>query len=217
MANGILVVVLPSRGALSPRLIRTSRRGPGSRRRTGTTSHRRHHRGNAAALASDVAARGSSKVLVVEHASLSDFTEETYAKAAACRRESRRLARDPSFHHHRPCARRAPGRPPQGRPRDRRDRDPARRQGPPRLLRRNLIAEVEFKTSVAVLTVAPMTFPRAEPKGSAAPIEPSPSTRARLRASSSPSKKAPRDRPRRRRKDRRRRRGLGAADGFRPL
>ena len=35
----------------------------------------------------------------------------------------------------------------------------------------NLIAEVEFKTPVAVLTVAPMTFPRAEATGSAAPVE----------------------------------------------
>jgi electron transfer flavoprotein alpha subunit len=172
MANGILVVVLPSRGALSPssyellgagRALADVLKQPLTAVVIG---------GNAQALSADIAARGADKVLVVEHASLVNFTEEAYAKAAAAAAEKAGASRVilASTVAGRAVAARLAVLLKAGLATD------VIEILPDGKVRRgyyggNLIAEIELKTSIAVLTVAPMTFPRTEPKGSSAPIE----------------------------------------------
>ncbi|MBI4061011.1 MAG: electron transfer flavoprotein subunit alpha/FixB family protein [Elusimicrobia bacterium] len=172
MANGILAVLLPSRGTLSPashellgagRVLADALKQPLSAAVIG---------GNAQALAADVAARGADKVFVVEHPSLSNFTEEAYAKAAAAAAAKTGASRVilPSTVAGRALAARLAVLLKAGLATDVTEILPsgAVRRG---CYGGNLIAEVEFKSDVAVLTVAPMTFPRAEPKGAAAPVE----------------------------------------------
>jgi electron transfer flavoprotein alpha subunit len=172
MANGILVVITPSRGALSPasyellgagKVLADALKQPLLAAVVG---------GNAAALAADIASRGASKVYVVEHASLANFTEEAYAKAAAAAAEKSGAARVilPSNIAGRALAARLAVHLKAGLATD------VTEILPDGKIRRgyyggNLIAEVEFKSPVAVLTVAPMTFPRAEAAGAAAPVE----------------------------------------------
>ena len=172
MANGILVVVVPSRGTLSPaayellgagKILADALKQPLLAAVVG---------GNAAALAGDIAARGASKVLVVEHASLKEFTEEAYAKAAAAAAEKSGASRVilPSTIAGRALAARLAVHLKAGLATD------VTEILPDGKVRRgyyggNLIAEVEFKSSIAVLTVAPMTFPRAEAAAAVAPIE----------------------------------------------
>lgn len=172
MATGILVLVLPSRGALSPasyellgagKILADALKQPLMAAVVG---------GNAAALAGDIAARGVAKVFTVEHASLKDFTEESYAKAAAAAAEKSGAARVilPSTIAGRALAARLAVHLKAGLATD------VTEILPDGKIRRgyyggNLIAEVEFKSPVAVLTVAAMTFPRAEAAGAAAPVE----------------------------------------------
>lgn len=172
MATGILVVVLPSRGALSPasyellgagKILADALKQPLMAAVVG---------GNAAALAGDIASRGVTKVFTVEHASLKEFTEEAYAKAAAAAAEKSGAARVilPSTIAGRALAARLAVHLKAGLATD------ATEILPDGKIRRgyyggNLIAEVEFKSPVAVLTVAAMTFPRAEAAGAAAPVE----------------------------------------------
>jgi electron transfer flavoprotein alpha subunit len=172
MANGILVVVLPTRGTLSPasyellgagRALADALKQPLGAAVVG---------GNAQAHAAEVAARGVDKVLVVEHSALANFTEEAYAKAAAAAAVKAGAARVilPSTVAGRAVAARLAVLLKAGLATD------VTEILPDGKIRRcyyggNLIAEVEFKTEIAVLTVAPMTFPRAEPKGSPAPLE----------------------------------------------
>ncbi len=172
MANTTLVVILPSRGALSPASYELLSAGQALAAALKQPLIAAVIGGNSAALAADIAARGAEKVLVVEHPSLSNFTEEAYAKAAAAAAEkagASRVILPPTVAGRVVAARLAV----------------LLKAGlatdvieilPDGKVRRcyyggNLIAEVEFKTSIAVLTVAPMTFPRAEPKGAAAAIE----------------------------------------------
>ncbi len=171
MAN-ILVVAIPQRGALSPasyellgagRVLADALKGTLTAAVIG---------GNAKALAADLASRGPSKVLAVEHPSLANFTEEAYAKAAAAAAASCGATRVilPSSVAGKCVTARLAVLLKAGLATD------VAEILPDGKVRRgyyggNLVAEVEFKTPVAVLTVAPMTFPRAEPTGSAAPAE----------------------------------------------
>lgn len=172
MANGILAVIVPTRGALSPasyellgagKVLADALKQPLIAAVVG---------GNAAALAGDIAARGASKVFTVEHASLANFTEEAYAKAAAAAAEKAGASRVvlPSTIAGRALAARLAVLLKAGLATD------VTEILPDGKVRRgyyggNLIAEVEFKSPVGVLTVAGMTFPRAEASGAAAPVE----------------------------------------------
>jgi electron transfer flavoprotein alpha subunit len=172
MANGILAVVLTSRGAISPasyellgagRVLADALKQPLFAAVVG---------GNASSLSGDIASRGAEKVFAVEHASLANFTEEAYAKAAAAAAEKCGASRVilPATVAGRAVAARLAVLLKAGLATD------VTEILPDGKIRRvfyggNLIAEVEFKTPVAVLSVAPMTFPRAEPKGAAAPVE----------------------------------------------
>jgi len=172
MANGILVVILPSRGTLSPASYELLGAGKALADALKQPLIAAVIGGNASALAGDVSARGAAKVLVVEHPSLSHFTEEPYAKAAAAAAEKAGASRIilPSTIAGRALAARLAILLKAGLATDVTEilSDGRIRRG---YYGGNLIAEVEFKTSIAVLTVAPMTFPRAEPKGAVAPIE----------------------------------------------
>jgi len=172
MANGILVVILPSRGTLSPasyellgagKVLAAALKQPLVAAVLG---------GSSSTLAADVSTRGADKVLVVEHQSLTNFTEEAYAKAAAVAAEKAGASRVilPSTIAGRAVAARLAVLLKGGLATD------VAEILPDGKIRRgyyggNLIAEMELKTPIAVLTIAPMTFPRAEPSGAAAPIE----------------------------------------------
>jgi electron transfer flavoprotein alpha subunit len=172
MANGILVVIIPSRGTLSPSSYELLGAGQALADALKQPLNAAVIGGNAQALSADIAGRGPAKVLVVEHPCLANFTEEAYAKAAAAAAEKAGASRVilPSTVAGRAVAARLAVLLKAGLATDVTEILPDGR------IRRgyyggNLIAEVQFKTDIAVLTVAPMTFPRAEPKGSAAPIE----------------------------------------------
>jgi len=171
MAN-ILAVIIPSRGTLSPSSYELLGAGQALADALKQPLNAAVIGGNAQALAADVAARGAAKVFVVEHPSLTSFTEELYAKAAAAAAEKAGASRIilPSTVTGRAVAARLAVLLKAGLATDVTELLPDGR------VRRgyyggNLIAEVEFKSPIAVLTVAPMTFPRAEAKGAAAPLE----------------------------------------------
>ncbi len=171
MAN-ILALAIPQRGALSPasyELIGAGRALADALKAPLTVAV---IGGNAKALAADLATRGADKVLAVEHAGLTNFTEEAYAKAAAAAVAACGATRVvlPSTVAGRALAARLAILLKAGLATD------VAEILPDGKVRRgyyggNLIAEVEFKSAVAVLTVAPMTFPRAEPKGAAVAVE----------------------------------------------
>lgn len=123
---------------------------------------------NAKTLAADLGARGAEKTFAVEHASLANFTEEAYAKAAAAAVAASGATRVilPSSVAGRALAARLAVLLKAGLATDVTEilPDGKVRRG---YFSGNLIAEVEFKTPVGVLTVAPMAFPRAETKGTA--------------------------------------------------
>jgi len=168
----ILAVVVPQRGTLSPasyELIGAGRALADALKAPLTAAV---IDASAKTLAADLATRGADKVLAVEHAGLANFTEESYAKAAAAAVAACGATRVilPSTVAGRALAARLAVLLKAGLATDVSEILPDGR------VRRgyyggNLIAEVEFKTPVAVLTVAPMTFPRAEPTGTAAPVE----------------------------------------------
>lgn len=172
MATVILAVILPSRGALSPSSYELLGAGKALADALKQPLTAAVIGANASALAADLAARGASKVYAVEHASLANFTEEAYAKAAALAAEKCGASRVilPSTVAGRAVAARLAILLKAGLATDVTEilADGKVRRG---YYGGNLIAEVEFKTPVAVLTVAAMTFPRAEASGAAAPIE----------------------------------------------
>ena len=172
MANSILVVVAAQRGALSPASYELLGAGRQLADALKLPLAAAVIAGNAKALAADVAARGVDKVLAVEHPSLENFIEEAYAKAAALAAQHCGASRVilPGTVAGRALAARLAVSLKAGLATD------VSEILPDGKVRRayysgNLIAEVEFKSPVAVLSVSPMTFPRAEPKGAAAPIE----------------------------------------------
>ncbi|MBI3287923.1 MAG: electron transfer flavoprotein subunit alpha/FixB family protein [Elusimicrobia bacterium] len=172
MANGILVVIVPQRGTLSSsayELLGAGRQMADALKQPLTAcvigaSAKTH--------AADIAARGADKALAVEHPCLANFIEESYAKAAAQAAAQSGASRVilASTVAGRALAARLAVTLKAGLATDVAEILPDGR------VRRayysgNLVAEVELKSPVAVLTIAPMTFPRAEPKGSPAPVE----------------------------------------------
>ena len=174
MAKGILVVAVPQRGALPPATFELLTAG----RRLADASHEPLAAvvlsDKASGLAAELAARGADKVYCVEHPSLSGFTEETFAKAAlqvasqggfskillASNVAGRALAARLSVLLKAGLA-----------------TDVSEIAADGKVSRPyysgNLVASVEFKTPVAVLTLAPMSFPRAEAgatKGEIVPV-----------------------------------------------
>ena len=172
MAKTILAVVVPQRGALSPASFELIGAGKALSAALKSPLVAAVVGGNAKALGAQLADRGVEKVLAVEHASLANFTEEAYAKAAAEAAKAAGASRVilPSTVAGRALAARLAVQLKAGLAAD------VSEVLPDGKLRRayysgNLVAEVEFKTEIGVLTIAPMTFPRAESAGAAAPIE----------------------------------------------
>jgi electron transfer flavoprotein alpha subunit len=172
MANSILVVIAAQRGVLSPaayELLGAGRQMADALKQPLIAAV---IGGNAKALASDVAARGLDIVLAVEHPSLANFVEEAYAKAAAYAAQQAGASRVilPSTVAGRALAARLAVLLKAGLATDVSEilPDGKVRRG---CYSGNLITDVEFKSPIAVVSVAPMTFPRAEPKSAAAPIE----------------------------------------------
>lgn len=127
----------------------------------------------ASALAGELAARGADKVFAVEHPALAGFTEETFAKAAAHIAEKEGCGKIllASNVAGRALAARLAVLLKAGLA-----ADVSEILSDGKVLRPcfsgNLIAEVEFKTPVSVLMLAPMSFPRAEPGAAKAEIVP---------------------------------------------
>jgi electron transfer flavoprotein alpha subunit len=174
MANkGILVVAVSQRGQLPPatyELVTAGRRLADALKEPLAAVVLSD---KASALAADLAARGVDKVYSVEHASLAGFTEETFAKAAA------QVALKEGFGKILLASNVA------GRALSARlavllkaglATDVSEIAADGKVMRPfyagNLLAEVEIKTPVAVLTLAPMSFPRAEAGASKAEIVP---------------------------------------------
>ena len=170
--NAILVVAVSQRGALPPatyELVSAGRALAGALKQplcAAVLSEK------ASALAPELAARGVEKVYAVESPALAGFCAETFAKAAAAAAEKAGASRVL-------IASNVAG------------RELAARLAvllkaglaadvaeilPDGKVRRayysgNLVAEVEFKTPVAVMTMAPMAYPRAEKGGAAGAVE----------------------------------------------
>lgn len=172
MANGILIVAASQRGALPPATYELVSAGRALADALKQPLAAVVLSEKAGALAGELAARGVEKVYAVEHPSFSGFNEETFAKAAAAvaqKAGSGRVLTTSSV---------------AGRALAARlsvllkgalatDVSEIRPDG--RVLRPyfsgNLVSEVEFKAPVAVITMAPMAFPRAEAGGSQGAVE----------------------------------------------
>ena len=174
MANkGILVVAVAQRGSLPPatyELMTAGRQLADSLKEPFAAVVLSD---KASALAGELASRGADKVYCVEHPSLSGFTEEAYAKAAA------QVALKEGFGKVLLASNVA------GRALAARlaillkaglATDVAAISADGKATRPyysgNLLAEVEFKTPVAVMTLAPMSYPRAEAGAAKAEIVP---------------------------------------------
>jgi electron transfer flavoprotein alpha subunit len=174
MANkGILVVAAAQRGALPPatyELMTAGRQLADSLKEPFAAVVLSD---KASALAGELASRGADKVFVVEHASLAGFTEEAYAKAAAqvALKEGFGKVLLASTVAGRALAARLAVLLKAGLA-----TDVASIAADGKVTRPyysgNLLAEVEFKTPVAVMTVAPMSFARAEAGAAKAEIVP---------------------------------------------
>jgi electron transfer flavoprotein alpha subunit len=126
----------------------------------------------AAALAPELAARGVPKVYAVEHASLAGFDGATFAKAAALVAQKEGFGRIllASNVSGRALAARLAVLLKAGLASDVSEILPDGKARRP-YYSGNLVAEVEFKSPVAVMTLAPMSFPRAEKGGAAGTVE----------------------------------------------
>jgi electron transfer flavoprotein alpha subunit len=174
MANkGILVVAVSQRGALPPatyELITAGRQLADALKEPLAAVVLSD---KSSALAADLAARGVDKVYSVEHASLAGFTEEIYAKAAAqvALKEGFGKVLLASNVAGRALAARLAVLLKAGLAADVSEILPDGKIRRP-YYSGNLVAEVEFKTPVAVMTLAPMSFPRAEAGSAKAEIVP---------------------------------------------
>ena len=174
MANkGILVVAVSQRGALPPatyELITAGRKLADALKEPLAAVVLSD---KTAALAADLAARGVDKVYAVEHPSLAGFTEETFAKAAA------QVASKEGFERillasnvaGRALAARLAVLLKAGLATDVSEISADGKVSRP-YYSGNLVAQIELKTPVAVLTLAPMSFPRAETGAGKADIIP---------------------------------------------
>ena len=174
MANkGILVVAVSQRGALPPATYELITAGRQLADALKAPLAAVVLSDKAAALAAGLAARGVDKVYSVEHASLAGFTEEIFAKAAA------QVAQTEGYERILLASNVA------GRALAARlavllkaglATDVAGIAADGKVTRPyysgNLLADVEIKTPVAVLTLAPMSFPRAEAGAAKAEIVP---------------------------------------------
>ena len=125
----------------------------------------------ASALAPDVASRGVDKVYALESAAFSGFTEEGHAKAVAALAAKEGFSRVllASNVAGRALAARLAVLLKAGLATDVSEIVDGGRVRRP-YFSGNLVAEVELKAPVAVMTLAPMSFPRAEPTGSKAEL-----------------------------------------------
>ncbi|MBI4371489.1 MAG: electron transfer flavoprotein subunit alpha/FixB family protein [Elusimicrobia bacterium] len=174
MANpGILIVVAPQRGVLPPaafELVTAGRRLADALKEPLSAVVLSD---KAQGPAAELAARGVDKVYAVEHPLLADFVEELHAKAAAeaARKSGTGKILVSSSVAGRALAARLAVLLKAGLAADVFEIRPDGRVLRP-LFSGNLIAEVEFKTPVAVISVAPMTFPRAEKAAKTGAVEP---------------------------------------------
>ncbi|HEX4046951.1 MAG TPA: electron transfer flavoprotein subunit alpha/FixB family protein [Elusimicrobiota bacterium] len=174
MANkGILVVAVSQRGALPPatyELVTAGRRLADALKEPLAAVVLSD---KAAALAADLASRGVDKVYSVEHASLAGFTEETFAKATAlvAQKEGFGKVLLASNVAGRALAARLAVLLKAGLATDVAEIAADGKVTRP-FYAGNLLAEVEIKSPAAVLTLAPMSFPRAEPGTAKAEIVP---------------------------------------------
>jgi electron transfer flavoprotein alpha subunit len=173
MANkGILVVAVTSRGVVPPatyELITAGRKLADMLKEPLEVALLSDKAG---ALAPDLAARGVDKVYAVEHPSLAGFVGEIHAKAAAdvARKASSGRIIVASNVSGRALAARLAVLLKAGLAADVSELLPDGKVRRP-YYSGNLVAEVEFKTPIAVMTMAPMSYARAEKSGAAAPIE----------------------------------------------
>ena len=174
MANsGILVVAVSQRGALPPatyELVSAGRKLADALKQplaAVVISEK------AAALASDLAGRGLDKVYVLENPAFAGFAEDTFAKAVAsvAQKEGSAKVLLASNVAGRALAARLAVLLKAGLATDVSDIAADGKVSRP-YYAGNLVAEVVVKTPVAVLTLAPMSFPRAEPGASKAEIVP---------------------------------------------
>jgi electron transfer flavoprotein alpha subunit len=173
MANkGILVVAVSARGVLPPptyELITAGRKLADAFKEPLAAVVLSE---KAAALAPELAARGVDKVYAVEHASLANFVAETHAKAAlqVAQKDGASRILFASNVTGRALAARLAVLLKAGLATDVSEILPDGKVLRP-YYSGNLVAEVEFKTPIAVMTLAPMSYARAEKTGAAAPIE----------------------------------------------
>ncbi|MFI5362552.1 MAG: electron transfer flavoprotein subunit alpha/FixB family protein [Elusimicrobiota bacterium] len=174
MANkGILVVAVSQRGALPPatyELVTAGRRLADALKEPLAAVVLSD---KAAALAADLAARGVDKVYTVEHAALAGFTEEVFAKAAAAVAAKEGFGKIllASNVAGRALAARLAVLLKAGLATDVAEINADGSVSRP-YFSGNLLAQVAIKSPVAVLTLAPMSFPRAEAGAAKAEIVP---------------------------------------------
>lgn len=171
MAKGILVVAVPQRGALPPatfELITAGRKLADALKEPLAAVVLSD---KTAGPAAELAARGVDKVYAVEHPSLSGFTEEAFAKAAASVAAKEGFSRIllASNVAGRALAARLAVLLKAGLATDVAEFSADGQVTRP-YYSGNLVASVALKTPVAVLTLAPMSFPRAEPGATKAEI-----------------------------------------------
>lgn len=173
MANGILVVAVPQRGKLTPAVYELVSAGKKLAEQLSQPLYAVVSSDQASALAGELAGLGVSKVFAVEHPSLAGGVDELHAKAAASVAQKEGVSRVlvPASVLGKAVAARLAVLLKAGLAADVTellDGGKVRRG----YYSGNLVADVEFKTPVGVMTMAPMSFPRAEAgaKGEVVPV-----------------------------------------------
>jgi electron transfer flavoprotein alpha subunit len=163
MANGILVVAVPQRGKLGPAVYELVSAGKALAQQLGQPLYAVVASDKAAALAGELAGLGVAKVFAVEHPSLGAPLDDLQAKAAASVAQKEGVSRVlvPATVLGKAVAARLAVLLKAGLAADVTEllEGGKVRRG---YYSGNLVADVEFKTPVGVMTMAPMSFPRAE-------------------------------------------------------
>lgn len=173
MPNGILVVAVPQRGKFTPAVYELVSAGKKLAEQLQQPLLAVVTSDKASALAGELAGLGVAKVFAVEHASLAAPLDDLHAKAAASVASKEGVARVlvPATVLGKAVAARMAVLLKAGLAADVIELldDGKVRRG---YYSGNLVAELEFKTPVGVMTMAPMSFPRAEPgaKGEVVPF-----------------------------------------------
>jgi electron transfer flavoprotein alpha subunit len=170
--NGILIVAVSRRGALPPATYELVSAGRALADALKQPLSAVVLSEKAAALAPELAACGVEKVYAVENPVFSGFCAETFAKAAAAAAEKTGASRVllASSMAGRELAARLAVLLKAGLATDVSEILPDGKVRRP-YYSGNLVAEVEFKTPAAVMTMAPMAYPRAEKAGAAGAVE----------------------------------------------